>query len=82
MSKLDWRVVSFDLERNRLTTQRDGHRFEDFDLFDEGRSVAISKHYGDHIGEGGTIYDVPEDVVNPHEALLRAALYFHNVTCG
>lgn len=82
MSKLDWRVVSFDPEGNRLTTQRDGYRYEDFELFDGGRSVAISKHFGDHSYESGTIFEVPDGVVNPHEALLRAALDFHNVTCG
>lgn len=73
-----WEVVKF--EGDRLTTKREGGRYEDFffNPADLSRGVEAFKHYGDHdYTSGTTVEEVKRGRGLLIEDLLRAAKEFH-----
>lgn len=71
-----WNIVKY--ENGILTTRRDGHRFEDFELVKDGLGVYANKHFGDHEHDSGTIIDVKHDgSIDQLNTLVKAAIQFH-----
>lgn len=71
-----WYVVKY--ENGMLTTCRDGHRYEDFELDDDGVQVFANKHFGDHEYDSGTVVDVRHDgTTDKLNTLMKAAVEFH-----
>lgn len=68
------------LENGKLTTKREGGRYEDFFFIPDemSRGVEVCKHFGDHdYTSGTTVEDVKRTEQPLIYDLLRAAEVFH-----
>lgn len=73
-----WRIIKFSEDGKRLTTRRDGHRFEDFFFRpDDPTACEVYKHFGDHDYDSGTTLSDCWRTENEQVDLIYAAERFH-----